>query len=340
VDVVNTLLKQYLDRYLEIRRLPGVTAFFTTQLNVYEQKLRESEEALRQFEGRTALINTATQLEVFSRQLAEAEQTLMKVRYDILDKRQKLASSKAHLVSLPERLVVSQQTRYNPLIDTLQMRLLDLEVEREKLLQSYTDQDRRVRDVEDRIAMLAQRLSEQREWVPGNETSQIHPLRQHLQESMLGTETSLDRLKIDQEEAAEAVIRLKDRIGHIAKQAVDRAELNREVKANEEAYLLYRRKVEEARISEAMDEQKIVNVSIAEEATPPMAPITSKNLSYAFALMVGLVAGVGGGFLREFIDDSIKSAADVTSSTALPVLASIPEDKPHGKKNGGQAGMS
>lgn len=340
VNVVNTLLKLYLDRYLEIRRPQGVTAFFASQLRFYDQKLRESEESLRQFERATAFINTGTQLEAYSRQLADAEQTLFKVRYDILDKKQKLSSTKAHLEVLPERIITSQQTRYNPLIETLQLRLLDLEGEREKLLQSYTAQDRRVRDVEDRITTLRQRLGEQREWVPGNETSQIHPLRQHLQESKLGTEVSLDRLKIDQVEASEQVTRLRERIGDIARDAVSRAELNRDLKANEEAYLLYRKKVEEARISEAMDEQKLMNVTIAEEANAPMAPLTSKNLSYAFALIVGLVAGVGGGFLREFFDDSVKTAADVTSSTALPVLASIPEEDTRRKKNGGTTGIS
>jgi uncharacterized protein involved in exopolysaccharide biosynthesis len=277
---------------------------------------------------------------VYSRQLAEAEQTLMKTRYDILDKQQKLTSTKAHVTSLPERLVTSQQARYNPLIETLQMRLLELEMEREKLLQSYTAQDRRVHEVNERMALVRQRLGEQPQWVPSSETSQPHPLRQQWQESILATQTSLDRLKIDQQEAAEQFARLKHRIGEIAKYSVDGAELTREVKANEEAYLLYRKKVEEARISEAMDEQKIVNVTIAEGAAIPIAPLTTKSLSYAFALMVGLVAGVGGGFLREFVDNSVKTAADVTSSTALPVLASIPEEKANGKKNGGHTGRS
>jgi uncharacterized protein involved in exopolysaccharide biosynthesis len=340
VDVLNTLLKLYLDRYPEIRRPHGVAAFFASQRDFYEQKLRGAEGAMRDFEGRTALINTAAQLEVYSRQLAEAELTVQKVHYNFLDKRQKLASTKAHLSTLPERIISSENIRYNPLIETLQMRLLDLEGEREKLLQSYTDQDRRVRDIEGRIANLRQRIGEQREWVPGSQSSQVHPLRASLQESLLGTETSLARLKIDEEESKDLIELLKRRIGEMAQLAVDRAELSREVKAHEEAYLLYRRKVEEARISEAMDEQKMMNVTIAEEAATPMAPITSKNLSYAFALMVGLVAGVGGGYLREFFDNSVKTAADVASSTALPVLASIPEEKSNGKKNGGHAGIS
>ena len=84
---------------------------------------------------------------------------------------------------------------------------------------------------------------------------------------MVGTETSLARLKIDQEEANEQIACSSSGSAR-SPEAVDRAELMREVKANEEAYLLYRKKVEEARISEAMDEHKMMNVTIAEEAPP------------------------------------------------------------------------
>jgi uncharacterized protein involved in exopolysaccharide biosynthesis len=340
VDIVNTLLQLYLDRYPELRRPHGVTAFFASQRTIYEEKLRDAEAALRDFEGRTALINASAQLEVYSRQLAEAELTLQKVHFNVLDKRQKLASTKAHLASTPERIVSSQTNRYNPLIDIFETRLLEMEMEREKLLQSYTPQDRRVQDIEGRIVSLKRRLGEQREWVPSTETSQIHPLRASLQESLVGTETSLSRLKIDEDEANDLIVMLKRRIGEMAQLAVDRAELLREVRAHEEAYLLYRKKVEEARISEAMDEHKMMNVTIADEATTPLGPITSKNLSYVFALMVGLVGGVGSGFLREFFDDSVKTVADVTSTTALPVLASIPEQGSSGQNHGRTTGLS
>jgi uncharacterized protein involved in exopolysaccharide biosynthesis len=325
VDVLNTLLRSYLDHSLEVRRTPGVTAFFAAQLNLYEQKLQASEEALRHFEERTALINTGVQMEAYSRQLADAEQKLVKARYDILDKKAKMSSNKTLMQSLPERIVTNQTFRANPMVETLQMRLLELETEREKLLQSYTASDRRVHDIDARIATLRQRVEGQPAWVAASETLVPHPLRSQLQESIAATDASLSRLNLDQQEANEQVSMIKERIAEIARQAVDRAVLTREVKAHEDSYLLYLKKVEEARISEAMDQQKMMNVTIAEEASPATAPLTQKRLAYIFALMVGLVGGVGSGFLREFLDDSVKSAADVTSSTALPVLASIPE---------------
>jgi uncharacterized protein involved in exopolysaccharide biosynthesis len=129
----------------------------------------------------------------------------------------------------------------------------------------------------------------------------------------------------------------RQRVREIARHAVDKEQLVREVKANEDAYLLYRRKAEEARISEAMDQEKMVNISIADTAYPTPKPLnTRKDLSYLFAVAVGLVAGVGGVFCREFFDQSIKSAEAVESHLSLPVVASIPEERPNGKngKNG------
>ena len=82
-----------------------------------------------------------------------------------------------------------------------------------------------------------------------------------------------------------------------------------------------------------MDENKITNVAIGELASRG-APIGApKNLSLLFAVMVGLVSGVGGAFLREFFDGSIKSEHEIRSFVDLPVLGSIPEEK-NGKKNG------
>ena len=51
--------------------------------------------------------------------------------------------------------------------------------------------------------------------------------------------------------------------------------------------------------------------------------------------MVGLVSGVGGAFLREFFDGSIKTEHEIRSSVDLPVLGSIPEDKQNGKNGNG-----
>jgi uncharacterized protein involved in exopolysaccharide biosynthesis len=336
-EIVNTILTLYLDRYLQIRRTPGVTEFFATNRNLLEAHLRDAVQALRAFEDKVGVPNANVQMEAYSRQLAEAEHKLLKSRYDVLDKEVKLAMNKAALAATPEYLVTRRVSARNPLLEAMQLRLLDLEAEHGKVRQIYAAQDRRVREVEERIAALKQRMSTEGEWMSREEDLEFNPSRRRLEEAIQETQTSLARLKIDQQESEDMVQETRQRVREIARHAVDKEQLVREVKANEDAYLLYRRKAEEARISEAMDQEKMVNISIADTAYPTPKPLnTRKDLSYLFAVAVGLVAGVGGVFCREFFDQSIKSAEAVESHLSLPVVASIPEEQPNGKngKNG------
>ncbi len=68
-------------------------------------------------------------------------------------------------------------------------------------------------------------------------------------------------------------------------------DLQREVKAAEENYLLYLQKREEARIADALDKSHILNVAIAE---PPNGPCPAQALTI-LACPYRYVCGVGHG---------------------------------------------
>ena len=66
-------------------------------------------------------------------------------------------------------------------------------------------------------------------------------------------------------------------------------------------------------------------ISVVEEAsipTYPFSPNTKMNVLTAAA--IGLVLAVGGAFLIEYLDDTIKSPEDVTRTTNLPTLGAVP----------------
>ena len=227
--------------------------------------------------------------------------------------------------------------KYNPMIQTMQERLLTLEMDKQRLLTLYTENDRRVQDKQLEIEAQRKRLAEvqAQQWVPDNEVTQLNDRRRDLEEKILAA-----RLVGPEEQvpAARAPRRSPPRCGSACGiwdwRTSQKQALLREIQASSEAYLLYRKKAEEARITAAMDENKITNVAIGELASRQGAPVgPPKNLSLLFAVMVGLVSGVGGAFLREFFDGSIKSEHEIRSSVDLPVLGSIPEEK-IGKKNG------
>jgi uncharacterized protein involved in exopolysaccharide biosynthesis len=102
--------------------------------------------------------------------------------------------------------------------------------------------------------------------------------------------------------------------------------LRREAKAAEDAYMLYHRKHEEARISAAMDQQKIVNVSIAQPAQRPLRPVgPRKALSLLLGLLLGALGGLGLAFVSEYFDHSLTTGRDLETRVGIPLLGSIPD---------------
>jgi len=86
--------------------------------------------------------------------------------------------------------------------------------------------------------------------------------------------------------------------------------------------------MEEARISNAMDNQKIANISVVEPALPPIKPVKPKKLlNIILSIILGGVAAVGVAFSSEYFSHSFNNAEDVKKHLDLPVLASIPDLK-------------
>jgi capsular exopolysaccharide synthesis family protein len=65
-------------------------------------------------------------------------------------------------------------------------------------------------------------------------------------------------------------------------------------------------------------------ISVIEPATTPTVPISPRvGMTVMLASAIGLILAVGGAFLIEYLDDTIKTPDDVTRTTDLPTLAGI-----------------
>jgi uncharacterized protein involved in exopolysaccharide biosynthesis len=100
--------------------------------------------------------------------------------------------------------------------------------------------------------------------------------------------------------------------------------LQNNVQTQKEAYLNYLRKEEEARISSALDESQIVNIAIAERASVPTEPESGQlKRRVIFGTMVSLLLSVGLALLRDWMDPSVKTAAQAERIAGLPVLGEL-----------------
>lgn len=101
--------------------------------------------------------------------------------------------------------------------------------------------------------------------------------------------------------------------------------LQREVETKQTIYQSLIQRMGEIDIAGSTDAN---NISIVDKANVPLnkfKPNLPTNLM--FALLLGALIGVAAAFLREFMDDGIKSVSDLERSTNLTVLTAIPQAK-------------
>ncbi|AHF07670.1 YveK family protein [Desulfitobacterium metallireducens] len=74
-----------------------------------------------------------------------------------------------------------------------------------------------------------------------------------------------------------------------------------------------------------MDIKKVDSISIVDKAIAPLKPVKpNKILNVFIAFVIGLMVSIGLAFLREYLDNTIKTTHDAENLLGLPVLGMIP----------------
>ena len=114
---------------------------------------------------------------------------------------------------------------------------------------------------------------------------------------------------------------------------IERQDLIRNIKASEANYLLYVQKEEQARISDEMDKNRILNVAIAETPGVPAFPVFSPWLLLLAGCVLALMLSTAAAFVADYFDPSFRTPEEVSQYLGLPMLASFAKNG-HGPRFG------
>ena len=111
----------------------------------------------------------------------------------------------------------------------------------------------------------------------------------------------------------------------IAAQPVQSQQLTAELQIATGTYTTLAEKLEQLRIDERLETGPARIVSTAVADTRAVSPKPLRNA--ALGVIVGLIFGVGMAFFYEYLDNTIKTTAEVEKIFGAPVLGTIPMDK-------------
>jgi uncharacterized protein involved in exopolysaccharide biosynthesis len=233
------------------------------------------------------------------------------------------------LVAIPKTIQQSEAIdRNQELINTLEVKLMELELKEMELRRKYTDEIKEVRDVKHEIQVIQEKLAKLAKKRYVTKQYGVNPAYLQTQAELFRYEADLKALIAKLKNQKAQLIEHHQRLEKLNRVEVELNQLQQEIDVANRNYRLYLTKLEESRISDAMDSEKITSVSLIEPAQTPLYPVSPKPMrNLLLAVLLGAFASLGLAFFLNYLDDSLEMVEDVEEYLQLQVLASIPELK-------------
>lgn len=299
-DVINTLLRQFIDWQMDKRMDAATTAKqqLEKQIDVARIQLEESEMALNQFARKAGIVSLDSKLNLVYRQLEEINNALAQAEAD------RIAQQALYKQAQTEGADSLPQVIQNELIADLRADYIRSLSELQELRVTFKDGYPKIKNLKAKLADIQSKIH-----------TEENRIVRSIEKNYL---TSVERertLRETAETKKSLALKLND-------QATQYKILEREVASNKSIYdkLLDRSKEIDANVG-----SEISNIQIVDYAKMPLAPYKPNvKLNLLLAIVVGLMGGVGLAFLLEYLDNTVKRIDEISDRFRIPVLGVIP----------------
>lgn len=322
-DVLNTLAQFYMEKHLEVHKQAGSVEFFQKQVEQHKKDLDDAKASLSLFNQKGGVVAAQLEKEATLQKLSAFEGTQRETAVAISATEQRVSDLKKQAASVPKRTTTTVRAP-SGLLEELNTTLYTLESKRTELLQKYAPTYRGVRDIEEQIAATKKSIAEVEKKPLTEETTDQNPIYAWVTSELSKEQASLASLRAKQSATAAAVGLYRKQALSLDQSGLQQQTLLQNVKLAEDNYQLAMQKLEEAKVADELDRQRIANVAIAQAAVPPALPASSTLLRILIAFVLAGTVSIGAAFASDFMDPSFRTPAEAEALLNVPVLAVIP----------------
>jgi succinoglycan biosynthesis transport protein ExoP len=298
-DVLERLIEFYLDKHLAVYATAGSYQFFKKESDKLLLELKMSEKKLEEFKIDKGLGSLLGHQEILTQQIADLKKKIEEKRSSI-DTFRTLMNSPYPAAGNKDVYPAFDTAEFNtPAITQMLSNIHSLRLKEQELLSTFKETSVPVVEIRRQI-------------------KETETLLQNLQNGLLDTLLSQKGALQQQLENAEMEL---DKINQ-AETRYD--QLEREKVSLEENYKKYSNSMEQTRIDQALEKDKISNIKVAEAPSIPFTPTRPEPiLVLVLGFLTGIFGGVGLAFLAEYWDRTFQKPEQIEEKLGLPVLASI-----------------
>ena len=296
--IVTSLINNYIKMQIESKSETGEYAkkLLATQLTESRERLRASEEALVKYANDKGILSF------------DDKQTRHVKNLEMLDAALVVAETKRieaeSLYTQMKRVGSVSTVLTNPVITSLKGTLVRLEGDYQEMLKTFKPNYPDMKRLQQQIANARSKLSQE-----------MLNIKRSMEADYLASKSKESRIRSE-------LTSFKQKMHNLQDSSLDYNTLKREVETNGKLFNSLLQRLEEVNVASAVNTS---NITIVEPAVTPFKRYRPKPiLNMVLGLLSGLLLGLGLAFLREALDQKIKTSEDLQRLSGLPVLGRIP----------------
>jgi uncharacterized protein involved in exopolysaccharide biosynthesis len=325
-EVLNALAAFYLEKHVTVHRSPGSYQFFAGEADRYKKALDDSERELREFGQKQGVAAPDIVRTDMAQQVALSVGQLHAAQQAEAADEQRMQSDKKQMAIIPARSATQQaSTQANQLLDQYRATLLAAQTKRTQLVLKYDPHFPLVQEVDQEIAQTQAAIAEAEKTQYLTQTTDRDPTYELLREDLARTQTDLAAQHATEAAARSSIQSMQNQMVDLDQKDLTQHDLMREVKANEDNYLLYLSKREQERTTDALDKTGIANVAIAVPPAIPVLPVYGAPWVVLAAFFLGLLFSVGAAYVVNNFDATFHNPTQVIETLGIPIVVSMPK---------------
>lgn len=311
-EMANSLASSYQTQNLELKLNAARDAltWLSTQVRDLKSKVNESELVLQQYREQAGLVSVEEKQSLTVKKLAEFNGAYIEAKARRLEMETRLAEIR-RAGQKAELLESSPMVVNSAMVQRLKGQLVELEVQRSKLLKVYKEKHPEVVKVQTQIEEIARRVKEE------------------VDKLALSLESEYNVLKAREAAMLQATDQYRAEAQNLSKKEIQYGILKREADSNQQLYEVLLKKLKETSLIQGLDTNNVRIVELAGTPRAPVRPQKARNLT--MAVVFGLALGAAGAFVLDHLDDRIRTPEQAQRALGVPVLAVIPVFAPRAR---------
>ena len=320
---LSLLVNFFKEKHLEVFSNPKAS-FLEKQLIVHQNKLKASKSALQSFKQEHGLSSLEEERRLLLEQRRDLDAKLKETNHTMYGLTSKLHLLKKQISQISVSTSLESVSARERVIDETKAHLLSLRLKEQDLSTRYKAKSRFVENIRKEISMVETFIDDQESHLTDTVKTGKNPVYQALELEILRAESERTFFKTQAEEITEQLQELNKTLASFDELEKELSTLQLNVDSDQQNYATYLAKVEEARVSEEMDQLKMANISIIQPPTVPEKPVKpSIAVNFLLGIFAGGLAGLVFAFVSEHFERGYSRPEFVSQDLGLPILSSI-----------------